>query len=298
MTPAEQAYLIQDQELLVVVQTLQHFEPELLRTKFVIVTDHQALLYYNSKRFLSTHQVHWANFLANFDIIWQYHPGKDNIVADALSHKTTKLPTIKAHKHKERNLTLINQEQFQPHIAAVTKNDIPHGSDLVNLILEENQKQDLGKHNNKVVMLETTADRKIFLHTTLTHKAHELVIYTYGGLNKTAEAIHHLYYWKGLQQDVKQYIRNCWQCGHNKIHQDKTPGLLHPLPVPNHMWEQVVVDSKDMPHDNKGYDYIWVFVYKFSHLITTLAGQKNDTAETLAKRYYNHLYHFLGLPDS
>ena len=46
MSPAERAYPIQDRELLAVVQTIKHFEPELLGTKFRVVTDHQALIYY------------------------------------------------------------------------------------------------------------------------------------------------------------------------------------------------------------------------------------------------------------
>jgi hypothetical protein len=57
MTPTERAYPIQDCELLAVVQTLEHYEPELLDTKFFVVTDHQALLYWSTKRLLSTRQV-------------------------------------------------------------------------------------------------------------------------------------------------------------------------------------------------------------------------------------------------
>ena len=52
MTPAERAYPIQDRELLAVVDTLKHYEPELLGTKFFVVTDHQALVYWSSKRLL------------------------------------------------------------------------------------------------------------------------------------------------------------------------------------------------------------------------------------------------------
>ena len=40
MTPAERAYPIQDRELLSVVDTLKYYEPELLGTKFFVITDH------------------------------------------------------------------------------------------------------------------------------------------------------------------------------------------------------------------------------------------------------------------
>jgi hypothetical protein len=74
------------------------------------------------------------------------------------------------------------------------------------------------------------------------------------------------------------YIRNCKKCGRNKTRHDKTPGLLHPLPVLNQVWEQVVVDGKDIPKDEYGYDYVWVFVCTFSKLLATLPGKNNDTA--------------------
>jgi hypothetical protein len=52
------------------------------------------------------------------------------------------------------------------------------------------------------------------------------------------------------------YIKNCKKYGRNKTRHDKTPGLLYPLLVPNHVWEQVVVDRKDMPKDAYAYDYV------------------------------------------
>ena len=75
MTPAECAYPIQDRELLAVVDTLKHYEPELLGTKFFVITDYQAFVYWSNKRLLSVHQVRWADFLDNFDITFQYRKG-------------------------------------------------------------------------------------------------------------------------------------------------------------------------------------------------------------------------------
>jgi hypothetical protein len=78
MSPAERAYPIH-RELLAVVQSLEQYCPELLGQKFFVVTDHQALLYFSTNRVLSTRQVHWADFLSNFDITFQCRPGRDKI---------------------------------------------------------------------------------------------------------------------------------------------------------------------------------------------------------------------------
>ena len=49
----------------------------------------------------------WADFLSNFDITFTYRPGKENVVADALSRKTTDLPTVKAREQDERVMALL-----------------------------------------------------------------------------------------------------------------------------------------------------------------------------------------------
>ena len=99
-----------------------------------------------------------------------------------------------------------------------------------------------------------------------------------------------------MNKTIRRYVRNCHSCKRNKGRHDRTPGLLHPLPVPNHVWEHVAVDGKNMPPDRHGYDYVWVFVCKFSRLLATLPGRKTDTGERLASRYYRYLYRFPGAP--
>ncbi|XP_044724653.1 reverse transcriptase (RNA-dependent DNA polymerase) domain-containing protein [Hirsutella rhossiliensis] len=111
MTPAERAYPIQDRELLAVVQSLEHFYPELLGQKFDVITDHEALVHF-STRLLSVRQIRWSDFLAQFDIRFLYRPGRLNVVADALSRKTAELPTVKAREAEERTVTLIPPERL------------------------------------------------------------------------------------------------------------------------------------------------------------------------------------------
>jgi hypothetical protein len=298
MTPAERAYPIQDRELLAVVQTLEYYCPELWGQKFFVVTDHQALLYFASKRALSTRQIRWADFLSNFDITFQYRPGKDNVAADALSRKTANLPTVRAREREERTQAMIPPDKLDFTIATaeVQAEDVPHGSDLVDLIRDENTLQNLGMKDNKLWVPEKTTDGKIFLRTALIREAHAPKIFAHPGQNKVIKMLNREYYWPRLKQDIRQYIRNCYDCRRNKAPRDKTPGLLHPLPVPDAVWDHVAVDGKDMPKDRFGYDYVWTFIDKFSRIMATLPGKKTDTAETLAMRYYRHLYRSYGLP--
>jgi hypothetical protein len=297
MTPAERAYPIQDQEMLAVINTIKTFEKELLAQEFFVITDHKALLYWKDKRLLSTRQIRWAEFLGQFDITFQYRPGKENVIADALSRKTVDSPTVKAREIEDRTMPMIPPERIQPTIASVDRTtSTPQGADLVDLILHENQEQNLGRHDGRVVVPETTTDGKIFLRTALIREAHTPSIFAHQGQNKTINFVKEEYWWNTLRVDIKKYIKNCRTCGRNKIRHDKTPGLLHPLPIPNHVWEHVVVDGKDMPKDRHGYDYIWAFICKFSRLIIRLPGRKNDTASKIAERYFKSTYRVFGVP--
>lgn len=299
MTPTEQAYPIQDQELLAVIHSLRDNEQALWGTEFVVLTDHQALVYFSSKRLLSTRQIRWSQYLANFDITWRYRPGKENVAADALSRKTIDNPTVKAREKADRTLSMIPPERVELPVASVeTREDrtTPQGSDLVDLIVKENQDRQLGLHDGRLVVPETTADGKIFLRTALLREAHEPSIFAHGGQNKTRAAVHKTYWWETLGRDVKRYIRNCRECQRNKTRHDKTPGLLHPIAIPSQVWHTVIVDGKSMPTDVQGYDYVWAFICKFARLMVTIPGKKTDDAETLAKRYYRRVYCFLGMP--
>ena len=206
-------------------------------------------------------------------------------------------PTVRAREQEDRTFALVPPAKISHQLASLETVEIPRGANLVDLILSENKAQSLGKHESKVVVPETTQDGKIFLRTALIREAHEPPIFAHPGQNKTLKMIKRDYWWNGLNKDIKAYVRNCQSCGRNKIRRDKTPGLLHPLPIPNHVWEQVVVDGKDMPKDKYGYNYVWTFICKFSRIIATLPGKKNDTAETIAQRYYRAIYRFMGMPS-
>lgn len=292
MTPAERAYPIQDRELLAIVQTLEHYRPELTGQKFDVITDHQALLYFNTKRKLSTRQIRWSHILADFDVDFRYRPGKENIAADALSRKTSENPTVKARELEERTMALIPSE-----IRPAIKIAALQGADLADIIKQENEEQNLGKDKGRLIVPEQTRDRHTFLRTALLHELHAPKIFAHQGQNKMIKMIQQDYYWPGMSRDVRRFVNNCYDCKRNKTPRDKTPGLLHSLPVPQEVWSHVVVDGKDMPKDRHGFDYVWVFVDKFSRLIASLPGNKKDNAEKLAGRYYRSLYRILGMPD-
>ena len=77
-----------------------------------VFIDHEALEYFATKRLVSSRQANWADFLSRFDFTIHYRPGKENIVADALSRKHELLATQKAVREAARTLAIIPRERF------------------------------------------------------------------------------------------------------------------------------------------------------------------------------------------
>ena len=84
----EQNYLTHDLELAAIVFALKIWRCYLYGEQFEVFSDHKSLKYLFMQKELNLRQIRWIEFLDNYDVTLQYHPGKANVVANALSRKT------------------------------------------------------------------------------------------------------------------------------------------------------------------------------------------------------------------
>ncbi|GJS14302.1 putative reverse transcriptase domain-containing protein, partial [Tanacetum coccineum] len=83
----EENYTTHDLELDAAVFALRLWRHYLYGTKCVVYTDHQSLQYILDQKELNMRQRRWIELLNDYDCEIRYHPGKANVVADALSRK-------------------------------------------------------------------------------------------------------------------------------------------------------------------------------------------------------------------
>ncbi|GJT41143.1 putative reverse transcriptase domain-containing protein [Tanacetum coccineum] len=87
LKPYEENYTTHDLELGAVVFTLKIWRHYLYGTKCIVFTDHKSLQHILNQKKLSMRQHRWLELLADYDCEIRYHPGKENVVTDALSQK-------------------------------------------------------------------------------------------------------------------------------------------------------------------------------------------------------------------
>ncbi|KAL4032385.1 hypothetical protein IC575_005457 [Cucumis melo] len=87
----EQNYPTHDLELAAVVFALKIWRHYLYGEKIQIFTDHKSLKYFFTQNELNMRQRRWLELVKDYDCEILYHPGKANVVADALSRKRHRL---------------------------------------------------------------------------------------------------------------------------------------------------------------------------------------------------------------
>jgi hypothetical protein len=87
LRPHEQNYPTHGLELAVVVHALKIWRHYLMGAHCNIYTNHKSLKYIFTQADLNMRQRRWLELIKDYDLEVHYHPGKANVVADALSRK-------------------------------------------------------------------------------------------------------------------------------------------------------------------------------------------------------------------
>ena len=88
LKPHEQNYLTHDLELATVVFALKIWRHYLYGEKCRIFTYHKSLKNLLTRKELNLRHRRWLELFKDYDCIIDYHPGKANVVEDALNRNT------------------------------------------------------------------------------------------------------------------------------------------------------------------------------------------------------------------
>ena len=88
LKPHELNYATHDLELAAVVHALKTWRNYLIGNRCDVYTDHKSLKYIFTQKEQNLRQRRWLEIIKVYEMKLHYHPGKANVVADALSRKS------------------------------------------------------------------------------------------------------------------------------------------------------------------------------------------------------------------
>ncbi|GJU59191.1 putative reverse transcriptase domain-containing protein [Tanacetum coccineum] len=280
----ENNYTTHDLELGAVVFALKIWRHYLYGTKSVIYTDHKSLQYIFDQKELNMRQRRWIELLSDYECEIKYHPGKANVVADALSRKER----LKPRRVRAMSITI--------HSGLKTKILEAQSEASKDLKAPAEWLRGLERH------FEQRADGEIYffdriwipsigdVRKLIMDEAHTSRYSVHPGADKMYYDLRDLYWWPGMKRDIAEYVSRCLTYSKIKAEHQKPSGFLQQPEILEWKWEKLTMDFiTKLPKSSSGYDTIWVIVDRLTKSAHFLPIREDYKTEKLAKIYVNEI---------
>jgi len=134
------------------------------------------------------------------------------------------------------------------------------------------------------------------LHTEIAQGCRDSIVAGHFGQEKTIEIVTRDFYWKGLAEWIRDYVRSCDECQHSKSPQYAKYGLLQPLEVPYAAWSSISTDFFTQLPESEGKTQIMVVVDRFTKMAYFIGLHENATAKDVADTFLREVWNLHGLP--
>ncbi|WVZ70681.1 hypothetical protein U9M48_019324 [Paspalum notatum var. saurae] len=268
---------------------LPAYERELIGlVKAVLRTDHWSLKFILDQRLTTIPQHTWVSKLFGYDLTVEYKPGKQNVVADALSRRDEE-STLAVHAltgppfdvFSRLREELATNRQAQDIRAQVAAGSAPPGwTDVDGLLLFRGP--------------AFIPDDSI-LWPQLLDTAHAV---GHEGAEKTLHRFRASFYSSRGHRRVREFIRGCFVCQHNKTEHLDPAGLLQPLPVPSEVWSDIAMDFVEGFPKVGGKSVVLTVVDRFSKYGHFIPLGHPYSAASVARAFFDGIVRLHGLPCS
>ncbi|KAJ9546624.1 hypothetical protein OSB04_019167 [Centaurea solstitialis] len=183
LKPHEANYPTHNLELAAVVFALKIWRHYLYGVKCTIYTDHRNLKYFLDQPNLNMRQRRWLDVVKDYDCEILYHPGKANVVADALNlvRRAQEEASMEENQNKER-----------------VRGQLP--------LMVRDSRGLLTRHGRVWVPLAGGARQ------TLLEEAHKSKYSIHPGATKMYRDLRVDYWWPGMKREVARFVESCLTC--------------------------------------------------------------------------------------
>ncbi|GJZ15617.1 putative reverse transcriptase domain-containing protein, partial [Tanacetum coccineum] len=242
---------------------------------------------------LNLTQRRWIELLSDYDCEIRYHPGKANVVADALIRKGRDKPL---HVRALMMMTIHNDLPKQIREAqeeAMKRKNVKaeHLGRLIKPIFE------CCPDGTRCFGNRVWLPRYGGLRDLVMHDSHKSKYSIHPGSDKMYQDLKLLYWWPNMKADIATYVSKCLTCMKDKAEHQKPLGLLQQPKILVWKWEIITMDFvSELPRTPSGYDTIWVIVDRLTKTAHFLPIKKMDSMEKLTRLYLKEIVCRHGVP--
>ncbi|WVZ90159.1 hypothetical protein U9M48_036486 [Paspalum notatum var. saurae] len=277
--------------------------------------DHKSLKYILTQPELNMRQRRWLELIKDYDLEIHYHPGKANVVADALSrrahcHMLEVRPTARVicceideieviTEQMAELYSLIIEPTIKEQIIAAQKQD--KSMAYIREGINEEKRACFTLDDQGVLWFKgrLVVPRDMELRKKILDEAHTSMFTIHPGSNKMYQDLKQKFWWTRMKREIAKYVSECDVCQRVKADHLKPAGMLQPLAVPSWKWEDIHMDFiVGLPRTQKGYDSIWVIIDRLTKSAHFIPVKTIYHAKTYAELYIARIVSLHGVPRS
>ncbi|GKA70810.1 putative reverse transcriptase domain-containing protein [Tanacetum coccineum] len=280
----EKNYTTHDLELGSVVFALKIWRHYLYGTRCTVFTDHKSLQHILDQKELNMRQRRWLELLSDYDCDIRYHPGKANVVADALSRKER----IEPLRVRALVMTIgldLPKRILEAQIEAQKPENIVN-EDVGGMIRRDIPKERLEPRADGTLCLYGRSWVPCYgdLRSVIMHESHKSKYSIHPGSEKMYQDVKKLFWWPNMKADIATYVSKCLTCARVKAEHQRPSGLLVQPEIPEWKWDNITMDFiTKLPRSSQGFDTIWVIVDRLTKSAHFLPIRENDPLDKLAR---------------
>ncbi|PSR88443.1 Transposon Tf2-6 polyprotein [Actinidia chinensis var. chinensis] len=230
----------------------------------------------------------WMKLIKDYECVIHYHPGRANVVADALSRKSA--GRLASHL-QVRPLLLdhIGELQMQDDQLKRIRQQMVDKVSIDFSILDD---------GTLIFRNRFCIPNEIKLKNDILEEAHQLLYSMHPESTKMYRDLREIYWWPGMKKDITEFVARCLTCQQVKTEHQKPAGLLQPLPIPQWKCEHITDFVVGLPKTATGFDSIWVIVDRLTISAHFLPVKVTFSLDKYAKLYVNEIVRLHGAPVS